>query len=348
MKRKSKIVFHITVCLAMVAMLLLTPLSAQAANKKIKLIKNSATLSVGQTTIISAKSYQYSTKLLKFQSKNKKIATVNSKGKVTAKKAGKTEITVSLRAKKSVKATFKVTVTKSVPYMKKNKLNFSSYKKTYTVPGIAYPITPNGEFDSGSTAVFDPFNMRYKISYMYRSLPDSKNYVTTTIIYDEVSNEIRYTGDCNKVSIWGRSFSLYDYYTGVHLPSRSTHGNDSFTTETKIKWNNKTYKISISQNVSNLWNGGFTINNDGSRSSGLAKSITFNVKAPADYDGIVMVMPKKGLTMEDALSFNKSASEGTIKTDNKKLLDVMGKKDAWCIRINTDFNSAYNSYSGLY
>lgn len=53
-----------------------------------------------------------STKAVTFKSSNKKVATVTSKGKVTAKKAGKVTITATCKDAGKKKATFKVTVKK--------------------------------------------------------------------------------------------------------------------------------------------------------------------------------------------------------------------------------------------
>ena len=78
---------------------------------KITLEKTKATLVVGKTTTIKVKSLKgISSKTVKFSSSNKKVATVNSKGKVTAKKAGKATITVTSPVNKKVSATFVVTV----------------------------------------------------------------------------------------------------------------------------------------------------------------------------------------------------------------------------------------------
>lgn len=53
-----------------------------------------------------------STKAVTFKSSNKKVATVTSKGKVTAKKAGKVTITATCKDAKGKKAKFTATVTK--------------------------------------------------------------------------------------------------------------------------------------------------------------------------------------------------------------------------------------------
>ncbi|EOS48335.1 hypothetical protein C810_01425 [Lachnospiraceae bacterium A2] len=83
--------------------------------KKTKKLKAKITLSlkkkilkVGKSFTLGLKRYTYGDKISKFLSSNKKVATVNKKGRVTAKKKGKAKITV--RMKSGCKATCNVTV----------------------------------------------------------------------------------------------------------------------------------------------------------------------------------------------------------------------------------------------
>ncbi len=85
--------------------------SKKKQNAKITLEKKKATIAVGKTTTVKVKSYKgISRKGVKFASSNKKVATVSSKGKVTAKKAGTATITVTSVVNKKAVAKFKVTV----------------------------------------------------------------------------------------------------------------------------------------------------------------------------------------------------------------------------------------------
>ena len=75
--------------------------SKKKQNAKITLEKKKATIAVGKTATVKVKSYKgISRKGVKFASSNKKVATVSSKGKVTAKKAGTATITVTSVVKK--------------------------------------------------------------------------------------------------------------------------------------------------------------------------------------------------------------------------------------------------------
>ena len=81
--------------------------SASAAPKsKPKLSKTKVTMNVGKKTTLKVKNVSKSA-TIKWKSSNKKVATVSSKGKVTAKKAGTAKITATVNGKK---CTCKVTV----------------------------------------------------------------------------------------------------------------------------------------------------------------------------------------------------------------------------------------------
>ena len=77
------------------AAILLTGISVSAATKSIKFVKSKQTVYVGKklTLKISVpKKYKKQTSKIKWSSSNKKVAVVNKKGVVTAKKTGKTVI----------------------------------------------------------------------------------------------------------------------------------------------------------------------------------------------------------------------------------------------------------------
>ena len=90
----------------------------QSAKASITLKTNKGKLKVGKTTTIKIKKVtglkSTSTKAsnFKFKSSNKKIATVSSSGKVTAKKVGKVKITVTSKKNSKVKAVYNLTVVK--------------------------------------------------------------------------------------------------------------------------------------------------------------------------------------------------------------------------------------------
>ena len=74
----------------------------------LKLKTTKASIKVGKSTTIKVKTQYPKKEKLTYKSSNTKVATVNSKGKVTGKKKGTATITVT--TKSGAKATFKVTV----------------------------------------------------------------------------------------------------------------------------------------------------------------------------------------------------------------------------------------------
>lgn len=79
--------------------------AASKKPKKIYVTPTKKTLTVGKKVKIKVKTVKpkKASKSVKYKSSNKKIATVSSKGVVTAKKAGKTTITVTSKKNKKRK-----------------------------------------------------------------------------------------------------------------------------------------------------------------------------------------------------------------------------------------------------
>ena len=78
--------------------------SAEAAAKKVKLNKTKVSITVGKSKTLTLKNAKKSK--VKWSSSNKTVATVNTKGKVAAKKTGKAVIKAKYKSK-----TYKCTVT---------------------------------------------------------------------------------------------------------------------------------------------------------------------------------------------------------------------------------------------
>ncbi len=117
MKVKTKFIMKQVLLFAVALTLVMTlgVTNSFAASKKPKSIKvkpTSITLVVGKKSKIKVKSVKpkKASKAVKYKSSNKKVATVSSKGTVTAKKAGKATITVTSKKNKKAKAKVKVTV----------------------------------------------------------------------------------------------------------------------------------------------------------------------------------------------------------------------------------------------
>ena len=125
--------------------------SKKKQNTKITLEKKKTTIAVGKTTTIKIKSYKgISRKGVKFASSNKKVATVSSKGKVTAKKAGTATITVTSVVNKKAVVKFKVTVKNP------DTINTSytpTGKKKIVLDETSVTLAPESSFDKMPRAV---------------------------------------------------------------------------------------------------------------------------------------------------------------------------------------------------
>ncbi len=94
----TKLKRTLTLLLAFVMVLTLSPIQANAA-KKVKLNKNKLSLYVGKTYTLKLKNNKSK---VKWTSSKKTVATVSSKGKVKAKKKGSCKITAKVGKKKYV------------------------------------------------------------------------------------------------------------------------------------------------------------------------------------------------------------------------------------------------------
>lgn len=124
-----------------------TVFSSEAAAKaptNITLNVKSKTLTVGKTYKLKVKSVKPSkaSKAVTWSSSNKKIATVNNKGKVTAKKPGTVEITAASKLNKKVKAVCKIKVYAKVKKVSLNKTDVAiTTGETVSLKTVIQPST---------------------------------------------------------------------------------------------------------------------------------------------------------------------------------------------------------------
>ena len=109
-----------------------------------KKASSTLTLKKGQSFKIKAAVFpakaKKSTKLT-YKSSKKKVASVNKKGKISAKKIGKTTVTIQAKKNKKIKAAIKVTVVKSLKKAKKISLNKSTLSFTLGSGKISDKLT---------------------------------------------------------------------------------------------------------------------------------------------------------------------------------------------------------------
>lgn len=113
--------------------------------KTVKLNKQSATIYVGKTLQLKVKNTK---KKIKWYTSNKKVATVSSKGKVTARKPGKVTITAKVNGKKY---NCKITVKKRT-YLSAKKITLSYGEKAPLK--LLYPTKKVAWFSSNKNIVY--------------------------------------------------------------------------------------------------------------------------------------------------------------------------------------------------
>lgn len=98
----------------------LAPITAQAASKaSITLNMKKTTMYVGESDTLSVKKVKgLKSKAVTFKSSKSSVVAVNSKGKISAKKAGTAKITVTSKSNKAIKAICTITVRKALKIKK--------------------------------------------------------------------------------------------------------------------------------------------------------------------------------------------------------------------------------------
>ncbi len=201
--------------------------AAAKAPKKITLKTTSKTVDIKGKATISVKSVspKGADKGVKYQSSNKKVATVSSKGVVTGKKAGKTTITVTSRKNKKVKKKITIAVKQlkptsiSLPSAVSLKVNDKhALKATVKPAGVYCPVTWKSS-DASVAAVDSKGNVVAKkagtavITVTAKEKNKSGKYIskncTVTVAADAVVSEYKYV-TCTKVLANKDQFIILD------------------------------------------------------------------------------------------------------------------------------------------
>ena len=176
MKNFKKIIMVLVLVATIVAPTVLpsTNLVAVAEAATVKLNKTSLTLDVGKTVQLKVTGTKSA---VKWKSSNTAVATVSSKGNVTAKAAGKANITATV-SKKTYTCKVKVKEVKKAETVDKSDKSVKSGDVTFVYPYnyVANAYTTKG--DDGSTTYIcdfttasDTANLIGKISYMDLAYP---------------------------------------------------------------------------------------------------------------------------------------------------------------------------------
>ncbi|MDD3746137.1 MAG: Ig-like domain-containing protein [Anaerostipes sp.] len=128
--------------------LLLLPTSNVLAKAKPKLSKTSITITKGKTYTLKVKNNK---KKVKWSSKNRKIATVSSKGKVKAIKSGTTYVYAKIKGSKTLKCKVKVKNPITKPTSSSNTNNNFSISKIYSKLSMQQSQKLYAIFESGKS-----------------------------------------------------------------------------------------------------------------------------------------------------------------------------------------------------
>ncbi len=309
-------------------------LTVKAKPKKssITLKETSATIKQGQTVTIGIKEVKgLSSKKMLYSSSNKAVATVSDKGVVTGKGVGTANITVVSAVNKKVKATFAVTVnTNAVPYAELHGLTFTTQKE-FSAPFFSFE-GENLKPVENSLAIFKQTDIKLTIDgFAKYKKADGKMNVS---VFYTLEGDAEYSGILNKSYYFAyKDLYLYDYYTGLRIPSKSlVNGEDSFDAEKKINWNGKSYDVNYTKMRSSIL-GAWQDTEYGTRKRGIVISGQFDITMPEEYDGLMLVFDKTGIA-----NYAESNINTELDSTDAYLLNELIKDDILCMRVKDYIN----------
>lgn len=213
MKKKTLLLFT-TIA---ITLLLFFPVSIDA---KVKINKKAVTMTVGQTIKLKVKGTK---KKVKWKSKKKAIVTVSKKGKLTAKKAGKTTIIAKLGSKKyTCKVTVKAPETSQEPTSRGN-IHLGTREKPIDI-SKGYTFTFSTLSTNSYTVrlklleVIDPADQIVASENSYNATPDGTN---RWILYHYKLDYISGTDELNATDVINR-YNLYNADSTLNIGYRIT------------------------------------------------------------------------------------------------------------------------------
>lgn len=280
--KKKKVVITVTVG---------TPVS------KIKLNKKKATLNVKKTLKLKATvtPKKASNKKVLWKTSNKKIATVSSAGKVTAKKAGKATITATAADGSGKKATAKITVKKAVIVYNVASLNVTDpYTVTFSLNKAQALDKSQVTLESKTT---EQANYRNTLKIKSLTTTDNINYTVRLKDYSAIDNR---SEDHNvKITVTG----LMNNKAPSVLETLFRKGKITKTV-------NKTLKLRIGHRVSEYLSNA----NDGSHTYEVS-ALPAGLKRDPDLDG-VYVYGTPTVTTDQAVTVKETDPYGNTYTTN--------------------------------
>ena len=251
MKKSSSFmvfIFFLCLCIAM------APTTKSAAKKKVSLNKTKLTLTAGKTYKLKLKNNK---KKVKWTSSKKSVATVTSKGKVTAKKAGTATITAKVAKKKyKCKLTVKAKKTVSEPGNTNKDTDFTvsvtpNYQANFTQlkNSILTYGTTNEDGNKVINGTYSHNSMDLTYGIVYDSTKQSFEFIllsTTELEYDKAVTGLSLSVSEASIASGAAEFKiLYDsgYYGSAYstIPLANIHSENN-----SLLWNIEASNIEAS------------------------------------------------------------------------------------------------------
>jgi hypothetical protein len=133
-------------------------------------------------------------------------------------------------------------------------------------------------------------------------------------------------GKADRLNVTVESFDLFDYYTGMTLPTRYTQGDEKIGGEMSVENGDKSYEISYTETTSWEW-GSWGFSGDGHNKRTVTMSCYYEVNVSEDYDGLCLWYDRSG--MDHMLT-----DEDYEEKDSKEVLEMCDADDIICYRLD--------------
>jgi hypothetical protein len=212
-------------------------------------------------------------------------------------------------------------------YAEVNNLPFSDETDGYTSPGYVTFTDSNGDEIQPDGVEIIQHNSETSIMDYTETVTDDGcrilSFTTQTQISIEVYDPYSEAGNLS-VSLTG--FDLFDYYTGLTLPTRDTHGNEKIGGDLNVENGDDGYDISYTMQTSWDW-GDWSFSGDGHNSKDVTMYCYYEVTVTDGYDGLCLCYDKSG-------NDNKIEYDDSEEKASEELLESYDADDIICFRLD--------------
>lgn len=221
-------------------------------------------------------------------------------------------------------------IVEATPYAEEKGLMFTT-EKEFEIPFLTYFLDEEGNYvETVEGYELRQKNATYTIGTISVSEADENGNVKIIIPYTlKCPYEfLRTTDEIADLRGSAKDIYLADYYTGLEFPRKGMEVSDQYGVEVSIQWAGKENIISY-QLTSEFSNDRIReIEEDVWTTDGYTY-LKFVITAPADYDGLMLVLDSRGQT-----EYHKSNTSEVDMTERTILEDFSGTaEDLICIRV---------------